>query len=697
MRVATHFYVATTGNDEHDGSKESPFLTITKAQMTVRGLILQGMDRDVIVFLYGGTYYLEDTWRFDERDSGRNGYRVTYRNVPDEEVNIVGGYALTKWEAYQPDMWRAWVGQGRSFHTIYADGERVDKARMPATGYYHVDGEPESSWQEGIHYHEGAIPQGSDLSHAQVFIWPGKGEWNWFSEIRAVKAHDAEARFVQFQHPSIWGIGESSRYFIQGSLDFLQAPGQFHLDEKEGWIYYKPIIGSPLQQEIIIPTVTRLIEMRGSAHDESIQHLHLEGLNFSCTDFWSDYQMIQEDEGLSNVEREEHREGLLYLQRAAHIEISNCQIMNAGSCGIFLDQHTRNIQINRNRIERIGYMGICASGFSPLQGTFTSAAESYTNKEHTITNNIIRYGGELIGHGCGILLYQSGHNQITHNLISNMPRYGISLKGLRHKVMPDMIYGIPVTWENHWDFLHTRDNYIAYNDISQVMIDSQDGGMIESWGVGTHNTIHRNRLHHSGIHFSFGFGIYLDDASDYFTITQNILTGLYSTGEGKLWMLIFSKGIGNRIQGNLLVGNPDAIAAIGTQEMAGEDNKDVTVLGNVICNSGFLYYFVNWRDDKFAEADRNLYWKEEAQGVCKVAGELPLSSAQADLLGRHEYDWQAWRSLLGGKFDASTLIADPLVMRSDDGYFRLHPTSPAYTLGWEDIDDHRIGPTVKSS
>ncbi|MDR6549256.1 right-handed parallel beta-helix repeat-containing protein [Paenibacillus qinlingensis] len=692
MTLADQFYVATTGNDDHDGSKEKPFLTITKAQMTVRNCIQNGMNHDVIVFLCGGTYYVETTWQLDERDSGRNGYRVTYRNVPGEVVTIVGGKPITNWEPYSSDMWRAWWGTGRGFHTLYADGERITKARLPATGYFQAEGEPEAGYIEGIHYREGDIPIGSDLSQAQVFLWPGKGEWNWFSELRALNAHDVDARFVQFQHPSIWDIGVGSRYFIQGSLDFLQAPGQFHLDEKEGWLYYKPKKGIPLQQEVIVPTVTRLIELRSNNHDEPIQHLHLHGLQFSCTDFWSDYQMIQADEGLSNVERDEHREGMIYMQNAAHIEISHCQIVNSGSCGLFLDQQVRNIQINNNIIEHMGYMGICASGFSPLQGHFTSAAASYTNKDHTITNNVIRYGGELIGHGCGILLYQSGHNEITHNLISHMPRYGISLKGLRHKVMPSTIYDIPVTWENHWDFLHTRNNHIAYNDISHVMMDSQDGGLIESWGVGTQNVIHGNRLHHSGIHFSFGFGIYLDDASDYFTVTQNVLTHLYSTGEGKLWMLIFSKGIGNLIQGNLLVSNPDAIAAIGTQEMAGEDNKDVRVKGNLIYNSGYLYYFVNWREDKFAEADGNLYWQDQAKGICQIAGKLPLPASGADILNRHVYDWLSWRSLLGGKFDANTVIADPRFIQSTDGMLRLQPDSPAYALGWIDIDVARIGP-----
>jgi hypothetical protein len=216
------------------------------------------------------------------------------------------------------------------------------------------------------------------------------------------------------------------------------------------------------------------------------------------------------------------------------------------------------------------------------------------------------------------------------------------------------------------------------------MEDSQDGGLIESWGVGKGNLIHGNYLHHCGIHFSFGFGIYLDDASDDFTVTNNILEGLYSTGKGTLWMLIFSKGVGNRIQGNMLISNPDAIAAFGTQEMAGEENKDIVIERNIIYNSGCLYYFVNWRADRFAAADRNLYWRNGRP--CIVAGQLPLQPSGVDPLGRNEYDWAQWLTLLDGKFDSLSIIADPLFEKAEDGDYRLKPNSPANELGWSEID-----------
>ncbi|NIK77608.1 hypothetical protein FHS15_002744 [Paenibacillus castaneae] len=687
----TVYYVASNGSDQNHGSEQAPFRTLHRAQQEVRKQIEAGMSQDVNVFVRGGIYELDSALRFDYRDSGRDGFQVHYSSFPGEHAAIIGGTRITNWSPYKGKVWKAKLNDKLKFHTLYANGTRIKQARMPATGYYETD-DPHSNledktMQHGIHIREENFPQHSSLTGTQVFVWPGKGEWNWFSETKQVAAVDPEKRFLHFESPSTWPIEAGSRFFMQGSLHFLQSPGQFYLDTFESIVYYWPAeeCVNPNDQIIIAPQLGRLLDINGLNPQQPVQNLCISNLSLACTDFSREYRMMED-----NVEQAEHREGLIYINHAAHIRIESCMIQQSGSCGIYLDHYAKHISIDSNDIRNFGYIGISLNGFAPGAGPFTNPAASYTNCHNRIINNRIQHGGELVGHGCGILLYQSGNNEISNNCIANMPRYGISLKGLRHKAMPEELYGIPVTWDNHWDFLHSRNNRIAFNDISEVMTDSQDGGLIEAWGVGRGNVIHGNDLHDSGIHFSFGFGIYLDDAADDFTVTSNIIRNLYSTGEGELWMLIFSKGIGNRIKNNLLVSNPHAIAAIGSQEMADEENKHIDIACNIIYNSGYLYYFVNYSDERFSAADSNLYWRNGEP--CKVAGQLPLTSNVEDPLDRREYDWEQWRMLLNGKYDGKTLHADPLFFHAEDGDYRLQPESPAYRLGWIDIEFSKIGP-----
>ncbi|MFD0671503.1 nitrous oxide reductase family maturation protein NosD [Cohnella sp. GCM10027633] len=689
------YYVAPGGNDDAPGSLEAPFGTIARARDAVRERIARGMTSDVTVYLRGGTYELSNTLAFDDRDSGKNGFRVAYRNAPGERPIIVGGVVLTGWEKQGDAVWTTKVPAGATFDTLYADDRRIHKARLPAMGYYETGEADEGKEREGVRFLEGDIPPDARLDGAQAFVWPGRGEWNWFSETKPVRELDRDSRMLLFESPASWGIDRGSRYYLQGSIDFLRAPGQFHLDRSAGVVYYWPEDGAdPNGQAVCAPRLTRLVELKGRDDVNPLTDFELSGLTLACTDGFREYRMQE-----ANAEQEVHREALIYVDAAEHIRISGCAVRQSGTSGIFLDRRARDITIERNRIANVGYVGIYAAGYAPGEGLFLSAEASYTNRGHRIAHNRITNGGQLIGHGCGILLYQSGDNVIERNEISRMPRYGISLKGLRYGTMPKALYGVPVTWDNHYDFLHTRDNRIVGNDISNVMEDSQDGGMIEAWGPGKGNVIHGNRLHHSGIHFSFGFGIYLDDASDGFTVTGNQLDHLYSTGKGKLWMAIFSKGIGNRIAGNLLVDNPMAISAIGTQEMVGDANKLVVAEGNIVCNSGaYLYYFANWEPERMASSDRNLIWRSGEPTL--IAGEIPpivpVREDQLELgeyvLQLGEYDWATWRSLLGGRFDAASLNADPLFRDAANGDYRLRPESPAYALGWNDIDDRVIGP-----
>ncbi|WP_337102767.1 right-handed parallel beta-helix repeat-containing protein [Paenibacillus sp. YIM B09110] len=687
--METAYYVAPYGNDSHSGSTHAPFLTIRRAQGEVRTNIRNGMNQDITVYMRGGLYEMDSPLRFDDRDSGRDGWKVRYCSYPGEEARLVGGRAITGWKPYNGNIWQAKLDSNfPSFYTLYVNEERIKQARLPASGYFKTAANEEggNSSDQGITFREADLPAQYDLTEAQAFVWPGEGEWNWFSETKKIASVDWEKRYMSFETPATWPIGTGSRYFLQGSLDFLRAPGQYHLDSAAGILYYWPADGAanPNEQIIIAPSVKRLLDIQGASQSHLVQGLSFSGLSLCCTDFFREYRMMDD-----NAERMEHREGVVYIDHAEHIEIENCKLQLSGSCGIFLDHYAKHIAIEGNDIRSLGYCGISLNGFPPGKGPFVDAESSYSNSHNRIVNNRITHGGELIGHGCGIFLYQSGDNDISNNRIAEMPRYGISLKGMRHKTLPEQVYGIPVTWDNHWDFLHSRNNRIAYNDISEVMTDSQDGGMIEAWGPGRGNVIHGNDLHDSGIHFSFGFGIYLDDAADDFTVTNNVIRGLYSTGEGKLWMLIFSKGIGNRIYNNLLVSNPHAISAIGSQEMADEENKHIDIAGNIIYNSGYLYYFVNYSDERFAAADRNLYWREGMS--CQVAGNLPLKASGADSLERNEYPLEQWQRLANGKYDKHTLIAEPGFIDADHADYRLRQDSPAYRLGWTDIDFERIG------
>jgi len=692
MNEILHFYVRPGSGDAGDGSPERPFCHIPAAQAAVRAALRGGHEGEIHVVLGGGVYELREPLKFGTADAGGSRCRVTYRSAKGETPKLFGGIRLVGWELYRDGIWQCPVPEGMRFETLYADGERVRKARLPASGYFLTAAKLEDD-RAGFVYEEGDVPELEDIEGIQAYVWPGLGEWNWFTETIPVGRIDARWRSVAFARSCTWGVGAHSRYYLQGSLAFLREPGQFHLDAAAGVLYYRPARGTPQDQAVVAPCVMRLLDIQGDAEDRPVCGLTFRGLALACSDFMPDHRMMRSEPNMANAEPEENRSGLVYIRDAEDIGLHACDIRESGTCGVFIDRSARRITVSASRIERVGHTAVYASGYAPGEGPFADADDACRNCGHFIADNVIARGGELVGHGSGIVLYQCGDAVIAHNRIFDMPRYGISLKGLRRGAMSDSFWQVPVTWDNHWDFLYTRNNLILGNDISNVMTDSQDGGMIEAWGIGRGNRISGNRLHHSGIHFSFGFGIYLDDAADDVEVTHNVLDHLYASGTGCLWMTIFAKGIGNRIVNNLIVDNPDAVAAIGSQEMAGEANRDLVIERNIVCNSGHLYNFVNWSPERFRSADFNLFWN--GGKPCMIAGELPLARVRDNPVRGGEYDWTSWRTLLNGRYDRSTLIVSPGFADADEAAcdYRLDPASPAHGLGWEPVSlAHAAGP-----
>lgn len=682
--TANHFglFVSSSkGDDANPGTRESPFHSIERARDEIRSRKRLGSFGSVTVWIGEGTYPILNTLQFDERDSGQGENPVIYRNLPNERPYFIGGARLSGWEPYTDRIYKLHLGMQTSISALYENGDRSILARSPKSGYHVVAGKGSLDKHLSFSFHPNDIPETITSKNLQVFIWPGEGEWNWFTETKEVASMDWEQASLTFKHPSPWGIDHGSRYRIQGELALLTEPGEFYWDAELGDLYYYPRKFPIEDQTIVAPFVKRLIEIKGSSPQNPVSNLVFQGLSLEATNFSPEYRMPE-----ANCERKEALEAIVYMENSEHIAISDCLIRNSGYSGVMLYGACQHIRIERNLIEHTGHNGVYLIGLAPGEGDYKSPQDSYVNKNNRIYNNIIRHGGELIGHSSGIQLYQSGDNEITHNRIYSMPRYGISLKGLRWGVMEDSYYGTKVNWENHWDFTHSRNNLIAYNDISDVMKDSQDGGMFEAWGPGRGNQVIGNRFHHSGIYFSFGFCIYLDDASDDFLVKNNVIHDLYSSGNGVLWFVIFSKGIGNRIENNLLIQN-DAKAAVGTQEMAGEANKNITVLRNISYNSGEqLYHFVNWDDSRFSEADCNLFYNNgKPITVTGIYGD--------DKYGHKPISWAEWRKVLNGQYDSNSKNSDPLLVDPRNGDFRLQEKSPAFTLGFEAIDLKQIGLT----
>lgn len=652
------FYVSPDGDDSFSGTlpersadgNDGPFLTPERAKLAVREAIAGEVKGDVYVYFRGGKYYLDQPLTFTEQDSGKEKYRIIYKNYEDEKPELIGGTKVTGWEPAGGNIYRAKLETAETFSVIAENGQLAVKARTPNTGYFFAVEESPNGfgtadpWKTAddpsrneIMISAGDFTANFDPEGTEAFVWAGEGDWNWYSDTREVSYVNVKAGIIGLKPSAGYKIGKNARYYIQGAKEFLDAPGEFYYDQDEGYLYYYPKNLPIEEQEIVVPFSTRVLELKGSSQSKTVQNIEFNGLTFRVSDAIKTYIVpLDNDDDLSA------RQGLIYLENAENNVIRFCEITAAGSSGIMLNHCAQGNLLYGNRIEDVGFNGIYLAGWYELEG-------DNVNRYNMIQNNSITNGGKLIGHGTGVQLLFSGSNEISYNYISGFPRYGVSIKGY------------PAGGKERT----SGNNIIRFNDISQVMLDSQDGGAIESWNPGPGNIFDNNRIHDFKTEAVGGvIGIYMDDESHVASITNNVIYGINQrSGYG-----IFVKSRDGLVKNNVVADN-----------MITTDTSWVGGTGTTVENN--IFYTPEgdsisvYNGDKQHIFDKNVYFHPD--GNYNVTGFV------------QNYD--EWRAAENNRFDQNSVIADPLFVDPGSRNYNVLPESPAAKLGFQKIDLYSIG------
>ena len=198
--------------------------------------------------------------------------------------------------------------------------------------------------------------------------------------------------------------------------------------------------------------------------------------------------------------------------------------------------------VEANIIERPGFCGVylngppllwrasCQSLSAAAQHAlmpWSNAEESYVNKGHVIQNNWIWDLGQRAQHGSAVWIWQSGNNMIIHNRVQEAPRNAVGLYGVRGGMQNDSYFGQITDFWHGLDCLTSRNNIVAFNRISCVLRDSNDGGALESWGSGRDNQWYSNCISDldpgildMGTRYT---PLMQDDASHYLNVSSNIV------------------------------------------------------------------------------------------------------------------------------------------------------------------------------
>lgn len=647
------FFVSPRGNDRWSGKldrpntahTDGPFRTIIRARDAIRQLKATGEPASSIrVYLRGGIYRLHQPIVFTPQDSGTKAAPILYEAYPGEIPVLSGGMTITGWHRYRGTaiplpvrnhVWTAEVygiQQGAwDFHQLFVNSERMTRARSPNHGFYYFDGMISATTPAHFQFY------GQDI-HPE---WAASGDvdivalQNWAEMRMPIQAVDEASHTVTLAghpqpHPE-----ENARYWVENTLDALDAPGEWYLDRKTGRVYLYPTSQQEMPgAHVVAPRLMQLVIFQGDASkNRLVSNIHLRGLEFSYTD-WS-----QPDTGYADMQAAYDIPAAISCNGTRSCSIENSKLMHLGGYAVAFGQGSQDDRIVEDEMTDLGAGGV-KIGDPKIPGD----TQSETSANH-ITDNHIHDIGIVYPAAVGVWIGQSANNIVAHNEIDDTYYTAIS-----------------VGWT--WGYKPTaaRGNLIEYNNLYNIgrgML--SDMGCIYTLGVQP-GTVERNNVCHDVSRYKYGgWGIYTDEGSSDIAIEDNVV---YRCEDGGFHQ---HYGASNIVRNNIFaLGDKAQI-----RRSREEDHLSFTFTNNIVYWKDGTLLFGTWKNNQY-RFDDNLYYN--------VTGEK-IQFSQWSFK-----DWQAHGQ------DIHSVIANPLFLNPEQGDFSLDAASPAFKIGFKPIDVSTVGP-----
>ena len=558
--IMAEYYVSLSGNDNNDGSMESPFLTIKRAQEEVRKNT-QNMTGNIIVNIAEGTYVLDDTLAFDERDSASNGFTVKY--VGNGETVISGGQEIGNFTLFdaEKNIYSAKVPDGFTFRQLYVDGVKMTRARsntdfstrIVGASRFKADGTmiPENLNYGGedslvpadygeIYLNASEFADFNNLEQVELHVLTA-----WVKNVLRVKSavtndgitsiriQDNESKLIfNRMHPNIDGYSHMSThdfvYYIENAYELIDTDNEWYLDESTDTVYIKVPENTDINSSnVVIPKLEKLIST-GTTDGSKIQNLSFEGITFRYSN-WT----VPSTDGLVDIQAGMYANycifktndmgvlrpsAAIYVSNTENFTLKNCTVENMGAAGIDLHYGTKNSVIQDNLIQNISGNGIMIGKFVVDENTdihvvYNPEDESDICTGDRIVNNRVMHIGTDYESSVGICAGYPRDILIANNEVAYAPYTGIS---------------VGFGWSSADNAM--KNNRILNNEIHHTSQILCDAGGIYTLSKQPGSEMSGNYIHDIVLPEWADYGtsgIYMDENTDGYTVKYNVLENAY--------------------------------------------------------------------------------------------------------------------------------------------------------------------------
>jgi hypothetical protein len=655
---SVRLFVSPEGTDTNPGTRSRPFATLERAQRVARQAAAQ--HRPVSVFLRGGVYYLAEPLVFTAEDSGSRAAPVTYEAYRGETVVLSGGTRLNlTWEPYRQGILKARVPAGFVTDQLFVNGERQPLARYPNynpneriyNGYAADAISPErvKRW---------ADPRGGFIHAMHEYQWGG------FSY--RITGKDAQGNLT---YEGGWQNNRPARMhpeyrFVEGIFEELDAPHEWFLDDKTGWLYYYPPADMEMAHALVEGVRLRhLVEFRGT-QQQPVRFVTLRGftLRHAARTF------MENREPLVRSDWTIYRGGAVFATGTEDCAVADCFLDQVGGNAVFVNDYNRRFTVRGCHIAGAGGNGVAFVGdrdAARVPRDWNDHSQTLENLDRTPGPRTDNYPAgclveDCLIHGTGRVEKQTAPIEIElsesitvrHCSLYDVPRAGINIGD--------------GCWGGH---------LIEFCDIFDTVKETGDHGSFNSWGrdrfwdlpgldlnaddkweaqqqLPLLDAIKTVTLRNNRWRCDHGWDIDLDDGSTHYHIVNN---------------LCLNGGIKNREGFYRVVEN------------------------NIIVNSGFHPHV--WFKHSQDVVRRNILWSE----AYLPAGGMPSTpwGREMDYNLVHRRDMQtpqpATHMQEQSHRDAHSIMADALFIDPARGDYRVRSDSPALKLGFVNFPMDRFG------
>lgn len=650
--------VSPAGDDNNPGTLEAPLKTLKKAKELLKS---DTSDETVTVWFREGSYFIEDTVEFTEKDRSN----VIYRSYPNEEVSFTGAKEISEWSEGTVNGVDAFVANVEInsdedyFHSLFKDGKRLARPNYPKTDVFKIadpktdeamvpDSEANFFTNSAVFYaHTQDVLDFSNIKDVDVRIMHF-----WCDELLPLHSIDTSTGRVETQKPTAMTVRVDDNYVFENVKEALSQPSEWYLDRSEGKLYYIPEAGDTVENTVLYAGKTEKLLAMNNAKNISFR-----GINFECTDW--DY--IGKTDGTYNNEfpsthplfenlnyNSNHTQAAFETPCAINIAASesvsfvDCLFKNISYTALKFESASKNCTVESSEFNEIGANAIF------IHGDYVAPA---TTQNIVVTDcHITRYG-RVFNNAIGILLTNAIDCELSNN-----------------EIHEGWYTGISVGWT--WGYGNNPTNNIKI--CNNLIYDIGNGwlsdmGGIYTLGIQPDTVISGNVIHNVGCdEGSYGYGgwgIYLDEGSSGMLVENNLVYDCSSQ--------TFHQHYG---KDNVIRNNIFALGEEGAFRITKYSNHNaLTFTNNILVTDNATMYALLTDADWFVD-DSNIYWDYENGATVYSGDSMSL------------FERKSIPSMVARGYYNNAVFADPLFKDAKNHDFTLALNSPAIEAGFKPWD-----------